>query len=414
MTRASTGYTRRITSGRGVLWTSKKPVLQLLDIELTERCNNDCAHCSINRPASDPEGLRREMTTAEVVGWLREAAALGCLSVRLTGGEPLLREDFEEIYLAARRLGLKVLLFTNATGMTPRLAALFAKVPPLEKIEVSVYGMKRSTYEAATRAPGSYEALRRGLRLLDEAGVPYLVKGAVLPANRHEMDEFEGWASRVPGMARRPSYVTVLDLRSRRDNPGKNDLIRSLRLTPRDIVRLSARWGEAFASELLEICAGYSRPEGAKLFSCISGGGRGAIDAYGFFQHCLLLRHPDTVYDLKKGGLLAAMTEFLPRLRAVEARNGKYLERCGRCFLKGLCGQCPARSWSEHGTLDTPVEYLCEITHAQAGAAGILAEGEKAWTISNGLERVARLAPRGKGEGPAEPRAPAGCQGEQS
>ncbi len=408
------GYTRRITSGRGVLWTTKKPVLQLLDIELTERCNNDCAHCSIGRPASDPDALRREMPAAEVVGYLREAASLGCLSVRLTGGEPLLREDFEEIYLAARRLGLKVLLFTNATLVTPRLAALFARVPPLEKIEVSVYGMTRPSYEAVTRNPGSYEALRRGLKLLDDAGVLYIVKGAVLPANRHETAEFERWASGLRGMDRRPSYVATLDLRSRRDDAAKNDLIRGLRLTPREIVRLSESWGKAFTKEMLEVCGSYSRAEGARLFACISGGGRGTIDAYGSFQHCLLLRHPAAVYDLRKGGgLRAAMTEFLPKLRAVEARNPEYLARCGRCFLKGLCGQCPARSWSEHGTLDTPVEYLCEVTHAQAAAIGILAEGEKAWTVRDGAERVARLASREKSTSRPAPRPRADCQGEQ-
>ena len=68
----------------------------------------------------------------------------------------------------------------------------------------------------------------------------------------------------------------------------------------------------------------------------------------------------------------------------MRARNPEYLKRCGRCRLRGLCEQCPARSWSEHGTLDTPVEYLCEVAHAQARDLGILKDGEMGWEKDTG------------------------------
>jgi hypothetical protein len=69
-------------------------------------------------------------------------------------------------------------------------------------------------------------------------------------------------------------------------------------------------------------------------------------------------------------------------LRDLRATNPEYLRRCARCFLKGLCEQCPAKSWAEHGTLDTPVEYLCEVAHAQARWLGWLGENEYAWEKS--------------------------------
>jgi hypothetical protein len=68
------------------------------------------------------------------------------------------------------------------------------------------------------------------------------------------------------------------------------------------------------------------------------------------------------------------------------------LERCARCFLKGLCEQCPAKSWTEHGTLDTPVEYLCQVAHAQALYLGLLTEGEHALEIAYWRARIDRLA----------------------
>jgi hypothetical protein len=74
----------------------------------------------------------------------------------------------------------------------------------------------------------------------------------------------------------------------------------------------------------------------------------------------------------------------------MRSSNPAYLDRCGRCFLKGLCEQCPAKSWAEYGILDTPVEYFCGVAHAQAIAAGLLEPGEKSWTVVDGRERVER------------------------
>jgi len=75
-------------------------------------------------------------------------------------------------------------------------------------------------------------------------------------------------------------------------------------------------------------------------------------------------------------------------LRELRATNPDYLRRCAVCFLKGLCEQCPAKSWVEYGTLDTPVEYLCEVAHAQARYFGWLGENEQAWQVIDGPERV--------------------------
>ncbi len=74
-----------------------------------------------------------------------------------------------------------------------------------------------------------------------------------------------------------------------------------------------------------------------------------------------------------------AALERFSHLREMCATNPEYLRRCALCFIKGLCEQCPAKSWTENGTLDTPVEYLCEVAHAQARWLGWLGEDEYAW-----------------------------------
>ena len=223
MTMPAKTYVRKVPSGAAGLWKSAKPALARLDIELTERCNNNCLHCSVNLPAGDIEARAFEWTAARWKALLTEAAGLGCLVVRLTGGEPLLRADFEDIYLHARRLGLRVMLFTNATLVTPRLARLLKDVPPLETVEVSVYGLTEETCEAVTRTRGSFAACRRGLDLLGENGVAFTVKGAVLPPTRHEADAFEAWAAGLPGHVGTPSFAMLFDLRSRPNDGEERD-----------------------------------------------------------------------------------------------------------------------------------------------------------------------------------------------
>jgi len=384
-------YVEKVRSNQSGLWSERKPLLGHLDIELTERCNNDCIHCCINLPMGDSAAREREMTTEETKRILTEAAALGCLSVRFTGGEPLLREDFEELYLFARRHGMKVLLFTNARLVTPRLADLFACVPPGERVEVTVYGMKPASYEAVSRVPGSYVEFRRGVDLLLDRRVPFVVKGALLPPNRNEMDEFEAWAAAIPAMDKPPGYSMFFDLRGRRDSEVKNRQIAGLRILPEDGVAILGRRREAYLKDMRQFCTKYMGPSEDKLFACGAGHGT-CVDAYGRAQRCMTLRHPDMAYDLKTGSLHDALTSFFPRLREMRAANPDYLARCARCFLKGLCEQCPAKSWGEHGTLDTPVEYLCQVAHAQARDLGLLRDGERAWEVSDWRERAKALS----------------------
>jgi len=389
----TSSYAVKRSVGEYVLWKKRGPLVSRLDLELTERCNNACIHCCINLPATDAQAQARELRTGDWQDILRQAADLGALSVRFTGGEPLLREDFAELYLYARRLGLKVLLFTNARLVTPELADLLARIPPRELIEVSVYGMRRESYEAVTRAPGSYDEFRRGVGLLWERRVPFVVKGALLPPNKGEMEEFEEWAATIPWMVVPPGYAMFFELRGRRDSEARNRLIASLRLSPEEGMAVLTRRREAYYKDRVEFCTKFMRAPGSLLFGCGAGyGGSSCVDAYGLLQPCMALRDPQLAYDLRKGSLREAVTSFFPGLLPERrATNPQYLGRCARCFLHGLCEQCPGKSWSEHGTLDTPVEYLCQVAHAQARYLGLLAEGERAWEVEDGRERVSKM-----------------------
>ncbi len=108
------------------------PPLWLL-LELTYRCPLHCAFCynPVNYAQSGPE-----LDTGDWIRVLREARALGAVQLGLSGGEPLTRDDLEEIVAEAHRLGFYSNLITSGVGLTePRLKAL--KGAGLDHIQLS-------------------------------------------------------------------------------------------------------------------------------------------------------------------------------------------------------------------------------------------------------------------------------------
>jgi len=373
--------------------------IKLIDIELTERCNNRCIHCYINQPEKAPHLQTRESSTEAVKAILRQAVNLGCLDVRFTGGEPLLRKDFPELYQFARRLGLRVILFTNARLITRDLVTLFAKMPPGKPVSVSVYGMQASSYDAVAAVRGAFDEFWHGIQLLQKYKVPFVVKSSLLPQIREELPEMEAFAKTLPYMDHKPAYVMNFDLRARRDDEPKNRFIKRLRISPEETLKMLSQEPEKYIREMRQFASKFIGPPGDRLFTCGAGLGT-CVDAYGKAQMCMLLRHPDTVYpldpDLHQANhpesdlapLAYALKVFFPQVRELRATNPEYLKRCAVCFLKGLCEQCPAKSWEEHGTLDTPVEYLCEVAHTEARYLGLLDEWEKSWELPEKVWRA--------------------------
>jgi pyrroloquinoline quinone biosynthesis protein E len=96
------------------------PPPKALIAEITHRCPLHCVYCS--------NPLEMENVEVSTESWkrvIREAAALGCWHLHLTGGEPLARKDTEELVSAGREAGLYVNLITSGLGLTSeRLEAL--------------------------------------------------------------------------------------------------------------------------------------------------------------------------------------------------------------------------------------------------------------------------------------------------
>jgi radical SAM protein with 4Fe4S-binding SPASM domain len=340
------------------------------DLEITARCNNDCRHCYICLPAGDAVVKSREMNIEEIKKIASQAAEMGAVWCLITGGEPLLREDFEEIYMSLKRQGLLVSVFTNACLIREEHVKLFAKYPPRD-IEVTVYGTSKDTYEAVTRKPGSFAAFRHGLDMLLKSKVKVRLKAMALRANAHEMPEMARFCRENTKDYFR--FDPLLHLRFD-GNTKRNEEIKAQRLSPKEIAAIEQADIERFGA-LQKGCdrlifPGTQHINCNHLFHCGAGMGSFSVSYNGFFRLCSSLWHPECIFDLRKGSLREAWERFVPAVRKMRSDNEDFLRKCKKCSIINLCLWCPAHAYLEVGKMDCWVEYFCEVAHERARSLG--------------------------------------------
>jgi len=320
-------------------------------IDLTTRCNIRCGHCYISDNQS-----HGELTYTEILRIIDEIVEEGCLWLVLTGGEPLLRPDFLDIYTYGKKKGLFMVVFTNATLIDERIADYFAELPPYS-VEISVYGASEETYRQAVGVPGAYERAMRGINLLAERRLPIHLKTVATTVTQHELKDIQDLAERLGAGFR---YDPLINPRVD-GSKGPCDL----RIPPGQVVAMDMadpRRAEALRKQV-EATAGWLRSE--YVFDC--GAGRKAfnIDAQGHLQACGLARNYS--YDLRQGSFHDGWHNYIAQTLDLKREQAS---RCDQCNLVSVCGMCPAWIELENDGVEGPVDYICQIAHLRASVFG--------------------------------------------
>jgi cyclic pyranopterin phosphate synthase len=139
-------------------------------VSLTDRCNFDCVYCH-NEGLGDTRGPMEaqddEMTADEIVRFLEVAAEFDVDSVKFTGGEPMLRDDLEEII---RRTpdSMEVSMTTNGTYLPGRAQDLVDA--GLERVNVSQDALDPEEFAEITKS-GAYDKVMEGVEAALDAGL---------------------------------------------------------------------------------------------------------------------------------------------------------------------------------------------------------------------------------------------------
>jgi pyrroloquinoline quinone biosynthesis protein E len=156
--------------------TSERPTTLLA--ELTHRCPLHCPYCSNPLEMIRAEG---ELATEDWKRVFTQARALGVLQLGLSGGEPMVRKDLEDLASHARSLGLYSTLVTSGLGLT-RARAERLREAGLEHIQVSI---QDADPETAERIAGvsSVKQKRAAVAIVKELGFALSINVVLHRAN---------------------------------------------------------------------------------------------------------------------------------------------------------------------------------------------------------------------------------------
>jgi MoaA/NifB/PqqE/SkfB family radical SAM enzyme len=261
--------------------------------EITCRCNLHCVMCytdCFNRS----DAIRQELSTAEILRIMDELAEAGTLELCLTGGEPLARHDFFQLYEHAVRSGFLVTVFSNGTLITETHADRFAALRP-HRIEISLHGITRETFERITMGQGSYDRCLQAIRFLLDRQIPLVLKSTAMTLNLSEILAIKRYVESLGTV----KYKLGEEMRPELDGDAGPF---QYALSEPDLADLNQRdpdlWREACRQDALE------------PLPCRSGMHRFHIDAYGQLQLCSGNRLQG--YDLRKGSFRTGFYEALP------------------------------------------------------------------------------------------------------
>lgn len=332
---------------------TKTPIC--VTFELTPRCNLDCKMCYVHNQNSN--ALQdRELSTQMWKRIFDEAYDSGMMFASLTGGECLLRKDFQELYLHLWKKRVFITVMTNGTMMTEDHIELFKKYRP-EKVQISLYGSSEEGYRKVTGHRG-FEKAVNAIRSLKEAGIP--VKAALTPSS-YMKDEYISVLKfcKENGFSYKPGEFVLI---GNRDDADKSDYYLSTEEIVALAVERAALSGPVTPLECTAPKCGGTCTEAPKGLICNAGKVSAVVSWDG--SMCLCTAIPESKASLLDTPYAQAWEKT--KEAAMEILMGA---ECVGCPYDKLCPQCPPMRLKDlhSGHCDPRV---CEVTRRLV-AAGV-------------------------------------------
>ena len=179
------------------------PAPEGLLAELTHRCPLQCPYCS--NPI-EMDRANRELSTAEWCDVFSQAAEIGVLQIHLSGGEPALRTDLEDIVAHAHKSGLYINLIT--AGVTLDRSRLERLVDAgLDHVQISFQDADPENCNRVGAIKDGFEKKMELAGWLSELGVPITVNAPIYRQNVDNLPSIIALAERLGAMRLEVAHV---------------------------------------------------------------------------------------------------------------------------------------------------------------------------------------------------------------
>ncbi len=331
----------------------------LVALNLTLRCNLECAHCYLDagiRRGGDPS----EMKTKEVNRILDEIAALSEETmVVLTGGEPLMRPDILEIAQHAGDLGLMVVIGTNGAQLTDaRVAAL--QDAGVRAAGISLDSLKPEYHDDFRGQRGAWTRTMAGIDACRRAGFMFQLHFSVTDDNAGELDDMIDFARSAGASVLNVFFLVCTGRGETVSNISRNvyeSVLQRVAEAARDEKELlvRARCAPHFKRMALQM----DPPLQVTVLDGYEAGGCHAASRY-----CRVTPHGDLTpcpyMEISAGSLRERGFGKLWRDAPLfeQLRKPQLEGRCGACEYQKVCGGCRARPQARDGNL-MGEDFLC-------------------------------------------------------
>lgn len=338
--------------------------------ETTAGCNLKCVHC---RASATDFRSPDDLTTEESFALLDSIASFAAPVIVLSGGEPLVRDDIFDIAAHGTLLGLRMVLATNGTLITPEVARRMLE-SGIQRISVSIDGASAASHDPFRGVEGAFDAVMQGIENAKAAGVPFQINTTITKHNLKEIPEILNMAVELGAVA---LHIFLLVPTGCGKEIADEEMI-----TPQEYEKILNWYYDKSKDSpigLKATCAPHyfrimrqrAAEEGIKI----------TPESHGFeamTKGCLagtavcFVSHKGEVFPCGYLPLLAGNireTPFPEIWRESELfkalRDDSLLEgKCGPCEFKRVCGGCRARAYAETSNYLTEEPY-CAFTPAR-------------------------------------------------
>ena len=330
------------------------------NFELTARCNFNCPMCYVHMT---PEQLKatgkQELTAQEWLSIAKKARDQGMIFALLTGGEPLVRKDFFEIYRGMKELGLLISINSNGSMLQGEILEQFLQDPPA-RFNISLYGGSNETYANMCGIP-VYDRVKENIRRLRQADVDVSLNLSITPYNKDDIARIYADAVELDVNVKASSYMYP-PIRVNGEQFGCGN-----RLSAEDAAAIGHAWdklrlsNEEFRLRMESIRnLTQTEPDGCPLeegacVRCRAGSTSFWMTWDGRMLPCGMMPGP-TAYPLETG--FDRAWEYIRE----ETAKIRTPVQCASCPQKSVCPMCAAVCVTETGAFDGVPEYVCRQT----------------------------------------------------
>ncbi|MBT4046480.1 MAG: radical SAM protein [Rhodospirillaceae bacterium] len=331
----------------------------LVALNLTRRCNLNCAHCYLDADSrnSDASG---ELSTAEVCGLLDDIAALSDETmVVFTGGEPLLRGDLVELVGHATGLGLMAVLGSNGLGLNDRRAADL-KAAGLQGVGISLDSLDPGAHDEFRGLPGSWAKAMAAFDTCRRTDLRFQIHFSVTDDNAHELEDMITFAKDVGAFVVNVFFLVCTGRGEKVTNISAQtyeQVMRRLTAAARNEteIMIRAKCAPHFKRMAWQLDPDWpiTAAHGYEAGGCLAGSRYCRVTPTGGVTACPYIE--DEAGSIRQQSF-AQIWRDAPQFQALRAP--KLTGRCGACEFSKLCGGCRARPLARDGDL-MGEDFLC-------------------------------------------------------